>query len=220
MRISSINQWSQCEAKALRAPTTPYRQSAAALVGTAAHAALAGLPSPELPRRVSWDQTTPSAFHLWKQAQAIADTGGEALDRDGWFVDEYEEFVFDDENTGTRRHHCKALQIMAQAIIDLKTGRSVGGGWLQVGGYALLASLAGHDIKTVGILHVPRVKLGVEPKAALTLRPVKGVAQAYEAQLLRVKAIVEQGAAATYSPGDHCGWCRVDCAVRAKEPRR
>ena len=203
----------------MRAPTTPYRQSAAALVGTAAHALLAGLPLPKLVGRISWDQTTPSAFHLHKQAEAIAAAGTDVLNHEGWVADVYEEFVFDDENTG----HADIIArhpVHGTAIIDLKTGRSTGGGWIQVGGYALLASLAGHDIETVGILHVPRVKLGVEPKAGLEVRPVAGVAQAYEAQMHRIKAIVKQGAAATFSPGDHCGWCRIDCAVRAKKAKR
>ena len=219
MRISSIGAWTTCEQKALQTPPRePYRQSAAALVGTFAHAILAGLPVPKLPHRVSWDQTTMSEFHLLRQADAIAEAAKDELDDAGWIVEEYEEFVFGDDNTG----HADVIANHAEhgkAVIDLKTGRAIGAGWLQVGGYIMHAGFAGHRIAMGGILHVPRVKLNVEPTPTLTMRPALRLQRAWEDAAERVDQVVK-GRVATYSPGDHCGWCSVDCPVRAKEARR
>ena len=67
-----------------------------------------------------------------------------------------------------------------EALIDFKTGRDIGAGWLQVGGYI---QLLGDGVRPVidygGILHVPRVAVSKEPKATLELRDGGDLRQAW-----------------------------------------
>ena len=114
-----------------------------------------------------------------------------------------------------------------RAIIDLKTGR-VGAGWLQVGGYLYLhlwqLRRPGEILRDPpavpadygGILHVPRVKLSLEPMTRLELRPAELLIDAWNRARDRVEDVMS-GAIATRSPGFHCNRCRALCAVRENE---
>ena len=96
------------------------------------------------------------------------------------------------------------------AIIDLKTGRSIGAGWLQVGGYLVVE---GSSIDYGGILHVPRVAVSKEPKGTLEVRDGSRLATAWMEARARIDAVLA-GATALRSPGQHCGRCLAICPVR------
>ena len=107
-----------------------------------------------------------------------------------------------------------------EAIIDLKTGHSIGAGWLQVGGYISTIGLIGIGNETKlaidygGILHVPRVKIDKEPKGTLEIRDGAQLVKEWDIWKNRITAVY-YGALATRSPGLHCQRCSdTRCPVR------
>ena len=99
-----------------------------------------------------------------------------------------------------------------EAVIDLKTGM-VGAAWLQVGGYLMLLD-EDTAVRWGGVLHVPRVKVSKDVTGTLELRDAYQLAVAWNISSHRVLDVMN-GANPTYSPGMHCGRCRVpDCPVR------
>ena len=72
MRVSDISQWVTCEVRALSDPRPQARVSAAAVVGTMAHALLAGIEGYGLPSRVTFDNITKNMHQAQVQAEAIA----------------------------------------------------------------------------------------------------------------------------------------------------
>ena len=215
MRVSAIADWTTCEAMALTDPRPEARVHVAAWVGTLAHAYLLGTP-PIVPNRLRFDTITQTADQAIIQAGAIACEARRRLDYEGWTIMEAERAV---EHNGDIGH----IDIIAwhgetkrTAIIDLKTGRDTGAGWLQVGGYIqLLGDEAGvwPAVDVGGILHVPRVAVSKEPKATLEVRDGLALLQAWSAAKDRIAA-VHYGATALRSPGQHCNRCSVSCPVR------
>ena len=223
MRISAIADWSTCEAMALSDPRPEARVHVAAWVGTLAHASLlgkAGLVDPETPARLRFDSLTMTAHQAKVQAREIAMQALRILDDEGWEIMEAEREV---KGQGLVGH----LDILAwhgetkrTAIIDLKTGRDIGSGWLQVGGYLSLhaAEVAQKNVFYVdqmsgGILHVPRVAVSKESTATLTIREGHELRRAWYTARERIEAVLS-GATALRSPGQHCGRCSASCPVR------
>ena len=216
MRVSAIADWTTCEAMALSDPRPEARVHVAAWVGTLAHALLSGADRPKTLVRIRYDPITPTPHAVTVQAQTIAYEARRCLGVEGWTIMEGEREV---EHNGDTGH----IDIMAwhgethrTAIIDLKTGRDIGAGWLQVGGYIqLLGDEAGvwPAVDVGGILHVPRVAASKEVKATLEVRPGADLAQAWSAAKDRIAA-VHFGATALRSPGQHCNLCSVSCPVR------
>ena len=110
------------------------------------------------------------------------------------------------------------------AIIDLKTGRDIGTGWLQVGGYLSLwedkypipdsaKNFHPHD---GGILHVPRVGTSKEAHGKLEIRD--GVQLSWCSMWGAAKDRIDAVLCGGYGPcvplGTHCAWCTVFCPVR------
>lgn len=220
MRISAIGQWATCEVQALTAPKAEFRIGAAAWVGTLAHAHLAGLPDPVAPKRIAFDEYTPSKHIATVQAHSIARKAREILSDQGWLVVAQEKAV---ALHGIEGH----MDVQAwhrthgEAVIDLKTGRGIGAAWLQVGGYIMAGGVTGTGdesrllFQSGGILHVPRVRIHQDEKGTLEIRPATSLVLAWDRALTRIEEVVQAGAPATYSPGRHCGYCRVsDCPVR------
>ena len=216
MRVSAIADWTTCEAMALSDPRREARVHVAAWVGTLAHAWTVGTPDPEPPARLRFDALTKTAHQANIQASAIARESLRILDVEGWSIMESEREVTGNGDAG----HLDILawhgETQRSAIIDLKTGRSIGAGWLQVGGYIqLLSDESGvwPAVEWGGILHVPRVAVSKEPKATLEVRDSVGLTQAWLVAKSRIDAVLE-GATALRSPGQHCGRCSANCPVR------
>ena len=216
MRVSDISSWVTCEAMALSSDRPRRRMSAAVYVGILAHHFLFTgdqKTPPELPTRntmVGWDALTPTFAYAVKQAKEMAATGQAEIQRKGLSLESIEETVSSDFDRGT-------LDMMVwsdthgQMLLDLKTGRSIGAGWLQVGGYI---SLHEDDIRYGGILHIPRARLG-SCQATLTLRHAKALMLLWEARRKRIDEVLEEGASPLHTPGDHCNRCSItDCPVR------
>ena len=219
MRVSAIADWTTCEAMALSDPRPEARVHVAAWVGTLAHAytlGQVGLLDPETPARLRFDSLTIKAHQAKVQARAIAMEALRVLDREGWSIMEAERAV---ERNGDTGH----LDILAwhgamkrTAIIDLKTGRGIGAGWLQVGGYIqMLGDEAGRwpAVESGGILHVPRVTVNKEPKATLEVRDSADLTRVWRTAKSRIDTVLA-GATALRSPGQHCGRCAANCPVR------
>ena len=227
MRVSAIADWTTCEAMALADPRPEARVHVAAWVGTLAHAILLdAAPESWQPRRLRFDATTKTAHEVAVQSLAIAREARQVLDDEGWSIMEAERAVAGDGDTG----HLDILawhgETQRTAIIDLKTGRDIGAGWLQVGGYLALFRSdkvlrtmaygtpydASNDVHG-GILHVPRVAVSKEPKATLEIRDGYNLMQAWWTARSRYDDVLA-GATPLRSPGQHCGRCAVNCPVR------
>ena len=211
MRISAISDWTTCEAMALTDPRAEARVHVAAWVGTLAHSLLSGVET-EPPGRLRFDAVTTTEHSSTVQAHAIATEASRCLEAEGWAIMDTEREVMASDATGH-------LDIMAwhgetkrTAIIDLKTGQSIGAGWLQVGGY--LVGNIETDVDCGAILHVPRVAVSKEPKGTLELRPGADLEWAWLTAKSRIDAVLA-GATALRSPGQHCGRCAASCPVRA-----
>ena len=135
MRVSAISDWTTCEAMALTDPRPEARVHVAAWVGTLAHAYTLGTPDPEPPARLRFDALTKTAHQANIQASAIARESLRILDVEGWSIMEAEREVTGNGDYRAPGHHGMAKGTKRSAIIDLKTGRHIGAGWLQVGGY-------------------------------------------------------------------------------------
>ena len=211
MRISDISAWAECETRALHSPPmTAGRQNIASHVGTMAHAKLAGV-ALELPGRLAFDTLTPSMHHANVQSDAIAHEARRLLLERQWAILGQEEALRRDELTGhldIRAWHSD----FGEAVIDLKTGM-IGAAWLQVGGYLMLLD-EDTAVRWGGVLHVPRVKVSKDVTGTLELRDAYQLAVAWSISSHRILDVMN-GAKPTYSPGMHCGRCRVpDCPVR------
>ena len=216
MRISAIADWTTCEAMALTDPRPEARVHVAALVGTLAHARLlGGMAGPsEYPARVRYDAVTQTWQQAISQAIAIQHEAQRVLNREGWSIMEAEREVTGNGSTGHLDILAWHSETKRTAIIDLKTGRDIGAGWLQVGGYLSLWTNAYCVPKACGgILHVPRVAVSKEPKGTLEVRDWGGLVRAWETAKGRIDAVLA-GATALRSPGMHCGRCSANCPVR------
>ena len=214
MRVSAISAWVACEAMALATPSPEGRHNVAAWVGTLAHARLLGQPEPEPPARLRFDNLTLTAHHADVQAAAIAAEGGRALRAAGWEPMRAEVELTSEDATGHFDMEAWNGTEGRRAIIDLKTGLSIGAGWVQVGGYLALAGATPQDAPAGGILHVRRLAFDKEMKAILEIRPGGGLVRAWEVALARQRAVLG-GALPTRSPGQHCARCPDSgCPVR------
>ena len=135
MNISDIARWRNCEAEALHGTRQPGRLGAARYVGILAHAYMLDEPSGPVGQRVAWDAVTPDARLAEVQARAIANAGLQCMTDAGWEILETEQSVKTEQDRGRYDIHAYSNELRATAIIDLKTGSSVGSAWLQVGGY-------------------------------------------------------------------------------------
>ena len=215
MRVSAIADWTTCEAMAISDPRPEARVHVAAWVGTLAHSILLMRTFLEQPQRLRFDAVTPTAHAATVQARAIAKEGNRILTAKGWSIMESEREVGGNGDTG----HLDVLawhgETQQSAIIDLKTGQSIGAGWLQVGGYIhLLGAGVWPPVDRGAILHVPRVSMSKEPKATLEVRYAADLRNAWTTAKSRIDAVLA-GATALRSPGLHCGRCAVRCPVRA-----
>ena len=216
MRVSAIAAWTTCEAMALSDPRPEARVHVAAWVGTMAHAILLNTEPESWQPRLRFDATTKTAHEADVQSLALAKEATRVLKDKGWSIMEAEREV---KGNGDAGH----LDILAwhgetkrTAIIDLKTGRDIGAGWLQVGGYIqMLGDEAGRwpAVDDGGILHVPRVAVSKEPKATLEVRDSADLARVWRTAKSRIDAVLA-GAMALRSPGQHCGRCSASCPVR------
>lgn len=209
IRISSIGQWATCERQALHFPRRSARTAVSAWVGVAAHALLSGADMPDPPRRITFDPTTRTVHEARHQATMLSNAGRVTLEDAGWHPYLVEHAVHADPWTGHADLICWH-QGRGDAIIDLKTGRSIEAGWLQVGAYALA-----HDqyVGEVGILHLPRQQKG--QAAVLEMRDADTVKAVTKAQMNRVSDVLA-GAVPLAQPGMHCARCSdTVCPVRA-----
>ena len=131
-RISDIGNWAACEVMALQAPPrVAGRANVAAWVGTLAHGLLSGEPTTH-PQRLALDPLTRTEAMAQMQARAIAKKARELLTEQGWGV------IGREEELRRPKEVIGHLDIRAyhrehgEAIIDLKTGRSLGAAWLQM----------------------------------------------------------------------------------------
>ena len=222
IRVSSIANWTTCEAMALESPPRQFTETCAQFVGTLAHSKLAGDINEIEPdtymrgRRIMWDTVTPAPFHAVSQAGAIARVASATLESDSWDIVEQEGEIERGRFTGHYDLVVRNRLTREFGVFDLKTGQ-VGAGWLQVGGYLTLMDK--RELTWGGILHVPRVRIGQEPKANLTVRPADQLKAAWEVASRRIEDI-SQGAIPTRSPGIHCGQCNAVCVVRANKEGR
>ena len=105
-----------------------------------------------------FDAITPTVHAATVQAHAIAKEASDCLAREGWSIMEAEREVKGQDVTG----HLDILawhgESQRTAIIDLKTGRDIGAGWLQVGGYL---SLHAAEVQPQAVFYVGQVDGGI-----------------------------------------------------------
>ena len=223
MNISEISQWVQCEAMGLASqPQRGGRYRASAYVGHLAHHRLVeGLPLSEIDtatKVVAWDAVTRNNTEALVQAEAIAQAGEAKLAQFGWEITDRERAVDGTEHRGRADLIAWHTRARVSSLIDVKTGRGLYAGWLQVGGYLDEIEREGKELDGIdfgAILHIPRVPPNRDPVANLELRHAEPLARAWRAWVARVEAI-GRGADAMRSPGDHCRACRArNCPVRS-----
>ena len=213
MRPSEMGRLAQCEALWLAHAPKPGPMSAAAYVGKLAHSALTGTEQP-IPDRVAWDDITRTQNDaacqaedlLWRATELIRDADSVII------LTETDTHVQVGDLPVAGRYDLLLGTPNGKAVVDFKTGRTIGGAWLQVGGYLLDSDLAAYD---GGVLHIPRSRHAIGRTGSLTFRQGRGLRLAAQALAERGSNIVG-GAAATRTPGRHCAGCPLtDCAVRA-----
>ena len=220
MHISDITRWAACEQYGLTAGqrTRGGAPSAAAVVGTLAHAALergmeyaAAYAHDFFPDRIRWDSVTPALPTAFTQARNIAVAARHEIERVGLTIMAQEEHVELDEAEGAFDLMCYS-PALGDVIIDLKTGALPSTAWLQVGGYCFAS---GPNVKYGGVLHVPRRPQEREVVARLDVRPASGLVRAYATAYKRIQDVYK-GQEAVRTPGLHCTRCPLtECAVRA-----
>ena len=96
----------------------------------------------------------------------------------------------------------------------MRTGSHIGTAWLSLGQH--LAEFDTEDNPpTEGVLlHVPRVALGRETEATVTVRPAPSLMAAWQGWRVRVGEVLDRHEAPLASPGVHCARCTAECAVR------
>ena len=154
------------------------------------------------------------------QGVAIAQTAAGLLARSGWVVIEQEQEYRDRRDVGhldLLAWHGEAKQL---AVIDLKTGRNVGAGWLQVGGYLSLHGYQDPIGRTLvpngGILHIPRQRVDRPVSGRLEIRNGKDLRELWLRRRERIERVLD-GEAPMPTPGLHCGRCGVSgCMARAE----
>ena len=166
-----------------------------------------------LPRsQVAFDSITPRPSTAISQAQDMAVKAQELLDRYGFTIFQNEVLV----EEGVHRGRIDLLvtdQKNRAGVLDFKTGRTIGAGWLQLAGY--LDAWDGVPLSFAGIVHVPRSKL--EPSGTITFRDPAELVKAWKNTIKRVVEVVAH-AEPTYSPGAHCSRCPLkECAVRMEK---
>ena len=219
MNISDIARWRNCEAEALHGTRQPGRLGAARYVGILAHAYMLGEPSGPVGQRVAWDATTQDAMIAQVQARAIANAGLQCMIDAGWEILETEQSVKTEQDRGRYDIHAYSNELRATAIIDLKTGSSVGSAWLQVGGYLHTFEPESDQPAYGGVLLVSRVRIDRPTEAALDVRMARPLIDAWENWNARIFEVVTKCEQPTRSPGRHCARCALDCPVRSEDRR-
>ena len=215
-RISDVGRWTTCEAWAMAGRVTVVqRKPVAAWVGTMAHQFLAGgerASDFKQPSRhsVAFDSVTPLPSAAISQARDVAIEAEALLDRYGLKIFDSELSVHEE---GVYRGVVDMLVMDRQnraGVLDLKTGRTIGAAWLQLGGY--LSAWKGVPLSFAGIVHVPRTK--GEPDGTIIFRDPDELVKAWKSTVKRVEEVLIS-AEPTYSPGTHCSRCPLtSCAVR------
>ena len=227
MRVSDISKWLSCERMALshNQEWDKGKESAAAYVGTLTHRILSGeaITDAEIQsvsdQTIAWDATTPTQRDAVLQARRMAYAADTLLEKQGFYVVATEHRVANGQVIG----HFD-LQVYSadhgNGILDLKTGRTLGQGWIQLGGYLDLCSHATWEDELVnfeygGILHVPRTKKE-KPVPTLEIRPSEGLKAVWTQRKGRINDIID-GAMPLVTPGFHCSRCALECAVRSDD---
>lgn len=224
---SRLSAWSRCEKRALAEATAvsqPQPEHIASWIGRAVHAEAAGAEWPDMPdETVRFDRVTPSLDMAGKQARRLGSAAKEGIARQGFDI------VGQEELHATRFDFLPWLEVVgtmdmrilvgeAYGIIDLKTGRSLEGAWLQVGAYALMTET---PAEWVGILHVPRhwARHYEIPEPLLLLKPTDRILPLVERNILRIGEVLVGGdEVAVTAPGAWCAHCPIgDCAARVQE---
>ena len=221
MRISDVADWTLCERYALESPKTRSRPHVAAMVGQMTHRLLVdetqgdvenwnAVLNPQDP--VVFDAVTPTYNHAAWQAHDMVKAARDELKRDGWTILETEQAIEHDGVTGRWDIKAWNQNHRVTALLDLKTGHSIGAGWLQVGGYL---AIGGSDCAFGGIVHAPRSRQGPYT-ATIETRDANVLIEQWEQRRERV-AEIENGGLPLASPGPHCRRCRVQlCGARAE----
>ena len=220
MNISEIPDIATCERRWIRnARVRSKHMHVAAHVGTLAQEELirlAGFAMAETDAiwdtPVVYDHITrvrPEAIH---QAAIIARASWRALRESGWEILNCEVPV----GSGTIRGRYDFRLAKGKSFLglgDLKTGQSVHGAWIQLGGYL---SQTQYQICGV-IIHAPRTKLDKDQPVAIMERPAVGLVEEFRTWRQRID-VLQGGGVPTPSPGIHCAACKVgNCAVRAAD---
>ena len=212
MRPSEMGTLAQCEALWLANAPEPGPMSAAAYVGLIAHAILLKADTPA-PSSVAWDDITRNRREAFIQ-------GNDLADRARALINEADLIIITTETDTNAR--VGAIDVRGRfdlllggggrkAVVDLKTGHTIGGAWLQVGGYLLDPDLDTYD---GGVLHVPRSRHEIIRSGSLQIRDGAGLRKAAQTLAERGSNIVN-GQEAARTPGRHCARCPLtDCAVR------
>ena len=117
--------------------------------------------------------------------------------------------------SGQHPFDCTISRAIRSGLVHVRTGRDIGSAWLSLGQH--LAEFEAEDSPpTEGVLlHVPRVALGREFEATVTVRPAtERSPTAWNGWRVRVGEVLDHHEAPLASPGVHCARCTVECAVR------
>ena len=221
---STLERWSRCSHAALEHWRNPDRwgpadehRHVASWVGTSVHRMTAGLEPLDPPPTMRFDQVTPSRDYAEKQIRSMAVLARNSLRKQSWTVEAQE------ESLEFRPDFAPWLRLVGQCdwrvslgldggIGDLKTGASVGGAWLQIGTYCVMADAADYAI----VMHLPRRPLLKLDPPTLEFRPGYLVARASMTLVKRVARIISGSEPATHAPGAWCSLCPLECPVRAQ----
>ncbi|MYB36791.1 MAG: hypothetical protein F4Y26_05235 [Gammaproteobacteria bacterium] len=228
MRISDVDKWATCERYALEASHAQHqflrrRIHVAAMVGSLVHKLVTGAIDAHdemegwRSRSLTCDATTPDVHAALWQAQEISDKIRYQLATDGWTIIGTEEELETEGTTGRLDLIAHYEPTAERAVLDIKTGREIGTGWLQVGGY-LNAVNASHTIplELGGIIHAPRFRQGPYT-AHIETRPAPELARAWRRRRTRIDDVLDRRDLPLESPGKHCRRCDIrDCTSRAE----
>ena len=220
LRASSVAKWSDCPRYA-RQHVEGSGRSIAAVVGTMTHAILQGKDQVSIPSQIWFDRTTPSLEDARIQSRAMAQAVRFLYRQHEITVEQTEIPIM--INPLRIKGHIDAVGrhgATSRVAIDLKTGRGTGAGWLQLGCYATLLAYRDKEVDEVAIVHMPRAKVSNMKTPTIEFRDAMDVRAAFGRWLQWLDTLHEQDLADVSTPGEHCRYCKLDCAVRAQEPIR
>ena len=241
---SALAEWMQCEKRGIhralfpKPPAGPRIEHISAWVGTAVHALVADDPVTPPPQFRQFDKLTPTISVAYNQIHFMATAIREHLETLHWTPIASElhlppvplsglSWSWPDELrlTGT-------IDLLAERwddrgiIADIKTGKTLHKGWMQLGAYALRYAYDAPEVDGVelpviselAIIHCPRPAVMEKPTVTVDTRPTKPLLVEATRALKRVIENTNHPDFAPATPSERCRFCdHPTCPVRVQD---